>query len=106
MISLWFCNIGEDFIIEKYREDIEILTYDNNTITLKNIGKTPLSVVGKDKETILAVYKGHRLAFNKKTARTIHGIIKGQTEKSPQILHIPEDCCGHGCSKCGGCGHC
>lgn len=106
MIPLWLSNIGEDFIIKRFQKDIEIVTYDNKVFTLKLIGETPLPIVGKTDEAIFVVYESHRLAFNKDIARTIRGVIAGQTKEAPKILHIPEDCCGHGCSKCGGCGHC
>lgn len=105
MIPLSMCNPGEDFIIKKYRQEMEIMTSDNKFFSLEDLANAPLSIVGNDGKTIYAVYQGHRLAFNNDLARLVHGVIIGRTQGTPKIRTAPTDCV-HDCSQCKGCcGH-
>lgn len=103
MIPLAMCNSGEDFVIKKYRQTMEIMTSDNRLISLDDLVGVPLSIVGNDGNTVYAVFQGHRLAFKKEFARLLQGVIIGKTKEKPEILTAPTDCV-HDCSKCKGCG--
>lgn len=105
MIPMYLCNSGEDFIIQKYQKQMELMTSDNKRLTLEDIAGKTLAIVGNDGETVYAVYRGHRLAFHKEFARLIRGVIVGKTKETPQILPAATDC-AHDCSHCKGCcGH-
>lgn len=104
MIPLWLCNIGEDFIIKDSPKNMEIMTSDNRVFNSNDITGKILSVVGKDNDTIFAVFCGRRLAFGKDLAKHTRGVITGKTQGKPQILASPTDC-KHCCANCGYCRH-
>ncbi|MGI5824421.1 MAG: hypothetical protein ACOX7J_02505 [Bacillota bacterium] len=102
MISLWLCSPGEDYIIEKFSKNMDIMTADNQFFSLQALQSKTLAVTGKNDEAVFAVFCGHRLAFKKEFALMIQGRIKGKTTKPPAILKQPQSCC-HCCGKCKAC---
>jgi hypothetical protein len=102
MLSLWLSNPGEDFKIEKYNDNMLIVTADRAEFNLREIAKDVLPVVGKNNDTVYVVFKGRRLAFPKKQALKIYGNILGPTKEPPQIMTAPENC-SRSCCKCKGC---
>ncbi len=102
MITLWLCNPGEDYIIEKFKQNIDIMTADNQMFSLKALTGKRLAIVGKNNEAVFAVFHGHRLVFKKEFALSIWGKITGKTKEKPVILHQPIGC-GHSCGNCKGC---
>ena len=102
MISLWFCNPGEDYTIEKFSKNMDIVTSDNQMFSLKALQGKTLSIINKDKDTIFAVFHGHRLAFKREFALMIQGTITGKTKEEPIVLQHPAKNC-HCCKNCKGC---
>lgn len=102
MIPLWFTNPGEDFKIEKYPENMLIVTADKIEIKLRSMVSQKIPVIGRDADVIYAVFCGRRLAFTKVQAMQISGNISGLTKIPPEIRTAPNSCC-HDCAHCKHC---
>ena len=102
MISLWLCNGEEDFVIEKFSKNMDVMTADGHIFSLQALKGKTLAVLGKNSDALFAVFHGHRLAFKKEFALMIQGTITGKTKEPPVILGQPIGC-NHCCSNCKGC---
>ena len=102
MITLWLCNGEEDFVIEKFSKNMDVMTADGHIFSLQALKGKTLAVLGKNKDALFAVFHGHRLAFKKEFALMIQGTITGKTKEPPVILGQPIGC-NHNCGKCKGC---
>ena len=102
MITLWLCNGEEDFVIEKFSKNMDIMTADGHIFSLQALKGKTLAVLGKNKDALFAVFHGHRLAFKKEFALMIQGTITGKTQEPPVILGQPIGC-NHNCGNCKGC---
>ncbi len=82
MIPLYFCNIGEEFVITK-------IEYDIKTQHLKDMGfinQEIIKVINKTKAGMIVLVKGYRVAIGNDIAKFILGIIvlkKGEQIKDP-----------------------